>query len=182
MAKGAPVLTCGYLGIKNTASTTVLTHGCLQPTKPCLETALVYAAMAQTAGAETEPSIAPSLYSLPWLACESHFPDVVYRPDVVYEHALLFLNYLSLKLRTVFFEGQMQFQGQPGCLKSGEMSFWGHSRLSLLFLGVFLKGSVFSSLCRPNIPSFPPQVLFTEKDSLDLQFWLLTYVYHFEVR
>lgn len=65
MAKGAPVLTCGYLGIKNTASTTVLTHGCLQPTKPCLETALVYAAMAQTAGAETEPSIAPSLYSLP---------------------------------------------------------------------------------------------------------------------
>lgn len=62
------------------------------------------------------------------------------------------------------------------------MPFWDHSRLFLLFLGVFLKASVSPSLCRPNIPSFPPQFLSTEMDSLDLQFWLFTYVYHFKLR
>lgn len=62
------------------------------------------------------------------------------------------------------------------------MPFWDHSRLFLLFLGVFLKASVSPSLCRPNIPSFPPQFFSTEMDSLDLQFWLFTYVYHFKLR
>lgn len=82
-----------------------------------------------------------------------------------------------------FFENdKWKFQGHPGCLKSWEMPFWCHSRLLLLFLRVFLKASIFPSICRPNIPSFLSQFLSTEMDSLDLQFWLLTYVYHFELR
>lgn len=59
--RGAPGLTCAFLGMKCTASATVLLHGCLQPTKPWLEIALVYVAIAQAAGAEREPRIALSL-------------------------------------------------------------------------------------------------------------------------
>lgn len=62
------------------------------------------------------------------------------------------------------------------------MPLWDHFRLFLLFLGVFLKASVSPSVCRPNIPSFPPQFLSTEMDSLDLQCWLFTHMYHFELR
>lgn len=57
--------------------------------KPWLDTALVYLAMAQVAGAETEPSIALSLL---------HFPELLFSKlsDVVCGHALLVLGYLFL--------------------------------------------------------------------------------------